>query len=184
MLRSRSPIPDNSLHYIYSEQVIEHLPFGHGMVMLPESHRTLAPGGKLRLATPDLRKLVALFDQDDTEAERRFIAAQVKRKRVDLSVKEPERPVFIMNIYLHGFGHQFVYDRQTLQSALESVGFRDVRFLRHGESDDPELRNVERHRYVVGSDIDEYVTMIAEASNRILADYRGFTYICKATLLT
>ena len=47
---------------------------------------------------------------------------------------------------------------------MESVGFRDVRFLSHGESDDPELRNVERHRYVVGSDIDEYVTMIAEAS--------------------
>ena len=47
---------------------------------------------------------------------------------------------------------------------MESVGFRDVRFLRHGESDDPELRNVEIHRCVVGSDIDEYVMMIAEAS--------------------
>ena len=44
------------------------------------------------------------------------------------------------------------------------MGFRDVRFLGHGESDDPELRNVERHTYVIGSDIDEYVTMIAEAS--------------------
>ena len=47
---------------------------------------------------------------------------------------------------------------------MESVGFRDVRFLSHGESDNPELRDVERHRDVVGSDIDEYVTMIAEAS--------------------
>ena len=47
---------------------------------------------------------------------------------------------------------------------MESVGFRDVGFLSHSESDDPELRNVERQRYVVGSDIDEYVKMIAEAS--------------------
>ena len=47
---------------------------------------------------------------------------------------------------------------------MESVGFRDVGFLSHSESDDPGLRNVERQRYVVGSDIDEYVKMIAEAS--------------------
>jgi predicted SAM-dependent methyltransferase len=155
------PIPDNSLHYVYAEQVIEHLPFEAGMVMLRESHRTLAADGKLRVATPDLRKLVALFDQDDSEAERRFMTAQLKM--VGLSVKESERPLFIMNTYFREWGHQFLYDRQTLQSALESAGFRDVRFLPHSESDDPELRNVERHIYQVGSDV-EYVTMIVQAS--------------------
>src|SRR5262245_6846979 len=156
------PIPDNSLNYVYAEQVIEHLPFEGGMVMLRESYRALAPGGKLRVATPDLGQLVALFDQADTEAERRFMTAQLKRE--NLSVKEPERPLFTMNMYFRAWGHQFLYDRQTLKSALESVGFRDVRFLHHNESDDPELRNVERHIYVIGSDIDEYVTMIVQAS--------------------
>jgi predicted SAM-dependent methyltransferase len=156
------PIPDSSLNYIYAEQVIEHLPFEGGMVMLRESYRVLAPGGKLRVATPDLRRIVALFDQDDTEAERRFMTAQLKM--LGLTVKEPERPLFIMNIYFHAWGHRFLYDRQTLQSALESVGFRDVRFVGHGESDDPQLRNVERHIYEIGSDIDEYVTMIVQAS--------------------
>jgi predicted SAM-dependent methyltransferase len=164
------PIPDKSLHYVYAEQVIEHLPFEGGMVMLRESYRTLAPGGKLRVGTPDLRKLIALFDQDETEAERRFMTAQLKANAmVRLNVKEPERPLFIMNTYFYNWGHQFLYDRQTLLSALESVGFRDVRFVRYGESDDPELRNMERNTYFTGSDvaardIDEYVTMIAEAS--------------------
>lgn len=157
------PIPDNSLNYIYAEQVIEHLPFEGGMVMLRESHRVLAPGGKLRVATPDLRQLVALFDQDSTEPERRFMTAQLKMVGLRV-VKEPERPLFIMNMYFHAWGHRFLYDRQTLQSALESVGFRDIRFVRHSESDDPELRNVERHIYEIGSDIDEYVTMIVQAS--------------------
>ena len=156
------PIPDNSLNYVYAEQVIEHLPFEGGMVMLRESYRALAPGGKLRVATPDLGQLVALFDQNDSESEQRFMTAQLKM--VGLSVKEPERRLFIMNTYFRAWGHQFLYDRQTLKSALESVGFRDVRFLRHNESDDPELRNVERHIYVIGSDIDEYVTMIVQAS--------------------
>lgn len=156
------PIPDNSLKYVYAEQVIEHLPFDGGMDMLRESHRVLAPGGKLRVATPDLRQLVALFDQDLTESERRFMTAQLKLERV--SVKEAESPLFIMNMYFYRWGHQFLYDQQTLRSALEAVGFRDVRFLRHGESDDPELRNVERHIYVVGTDIDKYVTMIVQAT--------------------
>jgi predicted SAM-dependent methyltransferase len=156
------PIPDNSLNYVYAEQVIEHLPFEGGMVMLRESYRALAPGGKLRIATPDLWQLVALFDQDETEAERRFMTAQLKA--VGLSVNEAERPQFIMNMFFHEWGHQFLYDRQTLKSALESVGFRDVRFLRHRESDDPELRNVERHIDLIGSDIDEYVTMIVQAT--------------------
>jgi predicted SAM-dependent methyltransferase len=156
------PLPDNSLHYAYAEQVIEHLPFEGGMVMLRESHRVLAPGGKLRLATPDLRQLLALFDQKDTEAERRFMTAQLKM--VGLTVKAPEQPLFILNVYFREWGHQFLYDQQTLQSALESAGFRDIRFLRHGESDDPELRNVERHIDVIGSDIDKYVTMIVQAT--------------------
>ena len=54
------------------------------------------------------------------------MSAQLKRE--NLSVKEPERPLFTMNMYFHAWGHQFLYDRQTLQSALRSVGFRDVRF--------------------------------------------------------
>ena len=156
------PIPDNSLNYVYAEQVIEHLPFEGGMVMLRESYRALAPGGKLRIATPDLGQLVALFDQNDTEAKRRFMTALLKMER--LSVKEPERPLFVINTFFHAWGHQFLHDKQSLQSALESVGFRDVRFLRHNQSDDPELRNVERHIYLIGSDIDEYATMIVQAS--------------------
>jgi predicted SAM-dependent methyltransferase len=157
------PIPDNSLNYVYAEQVIEHLPFEGGMVMLRESYRALAPGGKLRIATPDLRQLVTLFDQDETESKRRFLTAQLKMVGL-LNVNEAERPLFVMNTYFHEWGHQFLYDRQTLKSALDSVGFRDVHFLRHNESEDPELRNVERHIYVIGSDIDEYVTMIVEAT--------------------
>jgi predicted SAM-dependent methyltransferase len=118
--------------------------------------------GKLRVATPDLSRLVALFDHDDTEPEQRFMTAQLEM--VGLSVRNSERPLFIMNTYFHAWGHQFLYDRHTLESALESVGFRDVRFLGHQESDDPELRNIERHIEVIGGDIDNYVTMIVQAS--------------------
>lgn len=155
------PMPDSSVHYIYAEQVIEHIPFAGGMVMLRESHRVLAPGGVLRVATPNLERLLALFDHEKTIDEQRFMDAQLKM--VGLTVHEPERPLFILNTYFHDWGHRFLYDQQTLKSAAETAGFRDVSFKRHGESDHAALKNVERHIDVIGRDIDEYVTMIVEA---------------------
>jgi predicted SAM-dependent methyltransferase len=155
------PIPDNSLKYVYAEQIIEHLPFDGAMVMLQESYRTLMPGGTLRLATPDVHRLLSLFDQESTDAERRFMTQQLERERV--SVKDAYQPLFALNMYFRNWGHQFLWDRQTLQSVLQSAGFQDVRFVRHHESDEPELRSVERHIDVIGRDIDEYVTMIVQA---------------------
>lgn len=155
------PIPDGALNYIYAEQIIEHLSFKDGGVMLRESYRTLAPGGKLRLATPDLGRLIALFDDDRTEQEDRFVEAQLKMVR--LTIAQPERPLFILNTYFHAWGHEFIYDQRTLRSALESAGFRSIRFVNHGESDDADLRNIEHHIDIIGGDIDTYVTMIVQA---------------------
>ena len=56
----RFPFPDNVFAYVYSEHVIEHLPFDAGAIMLGECFRVLAPGGKMRVATPDLAFLTAL----------------------------------------------------------------------------------------------------------------------------
>jgi SAM-dependent methyltransferase len=53
---ARFPFPEGSIHFIYAEQVIEHLDYQDGLGMLRECHRVLAPGGKVRIATPDLLK--------------------------------------------------------------------------------------------------------------------------------
>jgi predicted SAM-dependent methyltransferase len=156
------PIPDDSIHYIYAEQVIEHIPFDGGMAMLRESHRVLAPGGILRIATPDLARLLALFDERSSPEEERFMQAQLKMSK--LNVPPRERPLFILNTYSQAWGHRFLYDPQTLGSAAQVAGFREVQFKRHRESDHPALANVERHIDIIGRDIDEYVTMIVEVT--------------------
>jgi predicted SAM-dependent methyltransferase len=158
----RFPIPDSAIHYIYAEQVIEHLTFEGGMTMLRESHRVLAQGGKLRVATPNLERLLALFDQQSSPEEERFMEAQLKMVR--LTVPLGERPLFILNTYSQAWGHRFLYDQQTLGSAARAAGFREVQFKRHRESDHPALADVERHIDIIGRDIDEYVTMIVEVT--------------------
>lgn len=156
------PLPDNSLDYIYAEQLVEHLNPVQSTVMFRESYRTLKPEGKLRLATPDLDRMVALFDEVQTDEERRFIAAMSKFARI--SVNDADRPVYILNVFFRRWGHQFLHNQQSLASALTSAGFKDVRVVRYGESDHAALRNIERHIAYVGPDIDLFSTMVVEAT--------------------
>lgn len=156
------PLPDNSIHYIYAEQLIEHLNPVQATVMLRESYRTLKPEGRLRLATPDLDRMVAMFDEVETDEERRFITAMSKFARI--SVNDADRPVYILNVFFRRWGHQFLHNQQSLASALKSAGFKDVRVVRYGESDHAALRNIERHIAYVGPDIDLFSTMVVEAT--------------------
>ena len=57
---SRLPFANNSVQIVYSEHMMEHmLPFmGGGVNFLKEAWRVLAPGGVLRIVTPDLDKYV------------------------------------------------------------------------------------------------------------------------------
>src|SRR5512141_2363042 len=58
----RFPFTDAAFDYIFSEHMIEHLPAAGAGSMLAECFRTLKPGGTVRISTPDLAFLLALFD--------------------------------------------------------------------------------------------------------------------------
>ena len=56
---SRLPFANESVQLVYSEHMLEHmLPHSGGINFLREAWRVLAPGGALRLVTPDLDKYV------------------------------------------------------------------------------------------------------------------------------
>ena len=155
----RFPLPDNSVRYIHGEQLIEHLPYEIGVVMLRESFRVLEPGGKIRIATPDLRRLIALYDDDDTELEGKFMDAETHR----LPSGRPTR-CDIMNMYFRRWGHVYVYDQETLTGAIRKAGFRDILRVELNESDDPELRNIDQHARGFGAEPDKYITMVIQAT--------------------
>src|SRR5579863_8121614 len=97
------PLPDASIHYIFGEHVIEHLSYEQGLAMLRECHRVLAPGGKIRLATPNLLKYFALFREPATEEAQRYIAAKLK----EYGWPQTSRPAAtILNLEFRSFGHQ------------------------------------------------------------------------------
>jgi predicted SAM-dependent methyltransferase len=140
--RKPFPLPSESFDAVFSEHMLEHLTYEDGLSCLRESCRVLRPGGRIRIATPSIDRLIRLYDAEQSELQRRYV-----RWSVDSFVDGTGAylPGFVLNNFFRDWGHRFIYDTQTLPHALETAGFVDVEEQRIGESDDPRLAGLERH---------------------------------------
>lgn len=165
------PIPDNSLSVIFSEHLIEHLPYRDGSAMLRESYRTLKPGGKIRIATPNLLRLIQLFEDAKTDEMKAYIHDKIEADYWETPLPRTASPeCVILNAELNNpgsgsyhIGHQFVYDPKTLRESLERAGFRDIKQFAPGESDDPQLRGLELRHKSIHRTMNDYETMVFQA---------------------
>ncbi len=160
----RLPLRDASVDVAYSEHMIEHVPLSSAMAMLGELHRVLKPGGKLRIATPDMDNILQLKRATPSRLQLDYIQWSNKEFGGGLERTSPQNACYTINRMFHAWGHQFIYDRATLEAVIAGAGFRDVRFCEIGQSEVPELRNLEKHGTVVGEAFNQIETMIAEAS--------------------
>lgn len=134
------PFPDNTFDFVYSEHMIEHIHFLQGAHMLAECHRVLRAGGKLRISTPDLAFVVALYQTEKTPLQKEYLAWSTKN-----FIPDAEKPedTFVINNFVRAWGHQFIYDEKSLRRALEKAGFASATRCRLQESDDEALRGLE-----------------------------------------
>lgn len=129
MLDVRRGLPFENASAIYAEHFLEHLSLDAGMLFLKECRRVLAPDGALRVSTPNLDWVLLThyhYKQWPGENDAQMDCLRVNRA-------------------FHGWGHQFLYNRQMLESVLMATGFAYVRFQRYGESERPEMRGLEKH---------------------------------------
>jgi len=144
----RLGLPFENATAIYAEHFLEHLSLDHGLLFLRECRRVLKDDGVLRVSTPNLDWVMRThyrFDPiPDTESELECVR---------------------INRAFHGWGHQFLYNGPMLARALKAVGFETVSFQRYGESEIPEMRDLERHEKFQDSPELPHV-LIAEASGK------------------
>jgi predicted SAM-dependent methyltransferase len=133
------PLPSDTFGHVFSEHMIEHVPYLGGMAMLRECHRVLRPGGRLRLSTPDIAFLADLLKPDLSDIQRDYVrwAGATFLQRV------PVTPLTVVNNYVRDWGHVFIWDRATMEAALHEVGFVDVTPHGVGESGDPDMRGID-----------------------------------------
>jgi predicted SAM-dependent methyltransferase len=144
------PFPDGSFQYIFSEHMIQALPWEGGVAMLKECYRVLAPGGKLRVVTPNLAKLVRLLTKNPDAETQEFIAAKL---RVTGWPETAVTAAYIFNRQGHDWGHQFLYDPATLRKSLELAGFKQITEYHVDEKTDPVFREAEMRTRNEGSDL-------------------------------
>lgn len=159
----RFPLPDGSFQYVFAEHMIQALTWEGGIAMLKECYRVLAPGGKLRIVTPNLAKFLQLLtDTPDAEAQQ-FIAAKL---RVTGWPETPAAGAYIFNRQAQDWGHQFFHNPATLRKSLELAGFKQITEYRVDEKTDPVFREVEMRTRNEGSDfwlVNRWESMAFEA---------------------
>lgn len=157
----RFPFEERTFDYIFSEHHIEHLTYREGLSMLRECYRILKTGGKIRIATPDLETLIGLHTPDKSELQQKYIKWIIDRY---LPEEDVYRESFVINNAFRNFGHQFIYDYETLKSSMEVVGFIEINRYAPGESEDQILRGIDSHGKSTGDeDINRFETMVLEA---------------------
>jgi predicted SAM-dependent methyltransferase len=155
------PLPTAAFDVVQCEHMIEHIPYSSAKAMLGECRRVLRDGGVIRIATPDLRQVVALLQVED-ETSRAYIewANRFSGYSAD---GELGNPAITVNRMMQEFGHQFIYDEATLTGLLEAAGFTDVAVRQPGKSPIDDLQNVERHGELIGETFNQIETMVLEA---------------------
>jgi predicted SAM-dependent methyltransferase len=135
------PLPDGCMAYVFGEHVIEHLPEATGRRALREMFRVLRPGGVLRLTTPDLKKIIALYEDRNPEMSR----AEYVRFLDDITGRRHDRPCQLFNDFMRLWGHAWVYDEEDLTAKLQEAGFVDVARREFGSSPHAALNGLENH---------------------------------------
>ena len=66
------PIQDQAFDYIFNEHLIEHFTYRDGLRVLQECYRVLKPGGAIRIATPDMDKIIGLRTKEKNDLQNRL----------------------------------------------------------------------------------------------------------------
>jgi predicted SAM-dependent methyltransferase len=129
VMDATEPWPFTGLTHVFGEHFLEHLEIDKAIDFLVHAGNSLAPGGRLRLSTPNLAWVMRTHFTfgDDVDAERRL------------------QDTIKLNRGFYGWGHRFLWTAEMLTGVLASVGFEDIALYEYGRSDDAELDGLERH---------------------------------------
>lgn len=136
----RFPLPDDRFELVFSEHMIEHLTPAGAINMLKESLRVLRPGGRIRVSTPDLEALVAIYQKPEQPLHRQYLKWHAETWLQDQPLTTPAA---VLNDFYRNWGHLLILDEDTLRRALEMAGFADIVRCELNVSADPGLRNLE-----------------------------------------
>ena len=154
------PFEDNSFDYIFSEHMIEHIDHAQANFMVSECFRVLKPLGKIRIATPDINKLLTLDISNGPGKD--YFEKLVRPSFDSKSIHIESNVSYLLNYIMHNYGHKFIYNQDILSQRLKANGFVQLSSYPPGKSDEPSFINIEGHSKT-GNPLCDLETMNIEA---------------------
>lgn len=117
--------PDGAFEAVHASHVLEHLHPDVAERCIAECHRILRPGGVIRLAVPDLDRMVADYDPADPD---RFLWGmyQGRGRRANACAR-----------------HWWHYNEQSLRALLSGAGFPEVQRRGYREGRCPDVERID-----------------------------------------
>jgi predicted SAM-dependent methyltransferase len=133
------PVPSGSVGYVFADNVVEHLPLESARAFFRHALVALAPGGILRLATPDVERTARIYLDDPAT-----VALHMERHR--RAGYQVNHSVDLLRITFATNGHEtgYLWDMASMVSELTAAGYAMVARRETGESLDPVLCGLER----------------------------------------
>lgn len=139
------PIPTNTCNAIFASHVLEHLALNDFSVALNHTFDLLKPGGVFRVIVPDLRAIAQSYLQSSNP----LAAHEFMRDSSLGSEIRPRGVAGLLKNWLGNSSHLWMWDFNSMQSALNDAEFVSVRRCEFGDSADPMFMAVEdRERFI------------------------------------
>lgn len=164
-VEKRFPYNDNTIDYIYSEHMIEHLSYEGCKNYISESYRCLKPGGVIRTAFPKIEFLIELYRNPKlyTTYIQKHCEMFNNQLIKDFGSIENIPIQFIIDDHYHMWGHQVMYDIPALKKMFELYGFTSIKECDFGESDHQIFKGIE-HSNRMGYECNKLETGIIECT--------------------
>ncbi len=133
---TRFPFADHVFAFIYTEHMIEHISLPDAEAMLAECFRVLAPGGVVRIVTPDMRFLATLLDSTHSPELASYIRYSIDTYKIPAPAADG---ISVFNNFVRAWGHQYIHSASSLGGLLTRTGFADIQEQPLNRSPHPEL---------------------------------------------
>jgi predicted SAM-dependent methyltransferase len=140
-LRKELPFPNESVDYIFSSHMLEHLYKDDAARLLAECYRVLKKGGLICIVVPDLQFLAERYLENIAEGTQDMKTTPSDEFLEMLSFCQGQRTGLVHTVvsYMFGSPHRWMWDQISLTKLLTSSGFIDVQKKSYKEGEMPDI---------------------------------------------
>lgn len=128
------PFESNSIDYIYSSHLLEHITRGDSLKLIAECHRVLKKEGICRIIVPDLKLIISNYTNDTISADQ-FI----ELLNFDIVGRKKTLAERIFPSFFAKDTHIQMFDFGSLKALLLSAGFKRVNKMSYREGLVPDI---------------------------------------------